>query len=295
MAEFIQMTINGLVLGTTLALFVLGFSLLMGVVHIFNMAHAAFYASSGIAIWWLSQEQDLNYWMSILITAAGMAAIGIIVERVVYRPFRKNLMAGIVVAMGFMFFANGAVSNILLESGYSLTSKSVPSIIAGQIHFLDASISKERVLIIGISILIISAVIYFLNRTRTGWAVRAMAMDEEASMLQGIRVGVVSAMIMGMATVLVVAASGLMIPVYDVSVTGGFDWLMKGMVAITLGGLGSIGGTLWACLILGLIESYVTTKIGGNEAMIILFAILVVILLVRPTGIAGKKVLEEKV
>ena len=295
MAEFVQMTINGLVLGTTLAMFVLGFSLLLGVVQIFNMAHAAFYAASGIAIWWLSQEQDVNYWLAILITMAGMGVIGIIVERGIYRPFRKDLMSGIVVAMGFMFFAQGAVSNILQEAGYDLTQKTVPRIIDGQMHFLGASIAKERMLIIGISVLIILAVILFLRKTKMGWAVRAIAMDEEASMLQGIRVGTVSTLIMGVATILVVAAAGLMTPVYGASASGGFDWLMKGMIAIALGGLGSIGGTLWACLILGLVQSYAETRIGDHQAIIVLFVILAVILLVRPTGLAGKKVPEEAV
>lgn len=293
MAEFVQMTVNGLVLGTTLAMFVLGFSLLMGVIQIFNMAHAAFYATSGMGIWWLSQRADLNYWLTIIIVVAGMGLIGIIVERIVYRPFRGNLMQGIVVAMGFMFFMDGALRVTLIETEISLTQKAIPNIMDGVLHFGGADIAKDRVLIICISVLVILAVMLFLSRTKTGWAIQATAMDSEASLLQGIRVGTVSMIVMMVATMLVAAAAGLMGPVYGAHPGGGFEWLMKGMVAITLGGLGSIGGTLWACLILGLVESYATTKIGGNEAIIILFAILAVILLFRPTGLAGKAMLEE--
>lgn len=295
MAEFVQMTINGLVLGTTLAMFVLGFSLLMGVINLVNMAHAAFYAASGMGIWWLSQRGDLDYWLAVVITIAGFGLIGIIVERLVYRPFRGDLMGGLVIAMGFMFFVQGALTIILIKSDISMTEKTVPSIMHGMVHFAGADIAQERLLIIGISVALILAVILFLNRTKTGWAVRATAMDAEASSLQGISVSRVSMLVMAVACMLVAAAAGLMIPVYNASTVGGFDWLMKGMIAITLGGLGSIGGTLWACLILGLIESYATTKIGGNEAIIILFGILMVIMLIRPTGLAGKKILEEMV
>ncbi|MFC1944384.1 branched-chain amino acid ABC transporter permease [Chloroflexota bacterium] len=290
--DFTQMTLNGVVLGFNLMLVALGLTLVFGILNVINLAHGELYMIGGYITWYFTVEQGINYWLAIFIAMILVATLGVLLERVILRHFRINLMAGMVAGIGLIFILNSTVLVWLDQANLGFGKKVIPQIVSGVSHFGGVSISNERLLVLFLGIALVAAVIFFILRTSLGRAMRAVAQDEEVARLQGINVNVVFSVTMAIGAALAAIGGGLLGATYWVGTDLGFPMLLKSFIAIVLGGMGSVPGILAAALILGMIESYTSTLISGQAAYTLLFLMLCLILIIRPGGIAGQVVRE---
>ena len=282
MQLIMEMTINGMMLATSMMLVGLGFTLLHSILRVVNLAHGEFYMMAAMLVWYFMFTYHLSYPLTILISMGIVIAFGLLVERYALRKFRGDLLSGLIVSMGLVF---------ILQQGallvFGTETKNLPSAFPGTVTFAGIQISKERVVISLISLVVITVLLIFVNRFKAGRAMRAVAQDEDAARLQGVSIRYICTLTMALACGLGAIAGGLMAPVFMVVPTMGLPFLLKTVIAITLGGIGSIGGAIIGSIIVGMVESYFSTLIAIEIAYIVLFGILSLILIVKPGGLFG--------
>lgn len=276
--------INGLSSGLTLMLVALGLTLVFGILHIVNLAHGELYMLGAYCVWWLSELVGFNYWVAIALAMIIIAFLGIFIERYLFRRFRAIMVPSLVVSIGLMLFLQ---SSILLGTG--MGEKTIKSVFHGQVSFLGTSLSLERLVIGAVATVLVIAVMLFLKYARAGYGIRAVAQNAEAASLHGISLNSISRLTMIIGCSLAAVAGGLLGPVFHVEYMMGFPVLLKALLAIVLGGMGSVGGVILGCLVIGLVESFAITLIGPEIAEIILFLIIAFILLIRPSGFFGSE------
>jgi len=234
--------------------------------------------------WWLSVEHGLSLWISIVLVVLIVCTIGILVGRFLLRPLGGNFIAALLIAVGLFY-----VFQTSMLQAFGGKPKNIPQIIDGMAQFGGVSMSNGRLLAMIVSCVAIVLALIFVRKTKHGWAMRAMSQDPIAAQLQGVNISLTSDMAMILACVLAGIAAVLMGPILTITPTMGMPFLFKSFVILILGGLGSLGGTVIAAIFLGLVESYATTQINSSAAYMIMFGLLALILIIRPTGLYGRK------
>jgi branched-chain amino acid transport system permease protein len=298
---FIQLTINGLTLGSVYALIALGYSLVYGILKLLNFAHGdVFMVGTFIGFGTLqllggSTDPMLPVWalLPVMTLAAmgGCAVLGVAIERFAYRPLRDApRIAPLISALGVSFFI---AYSMQLMFGSALKNYDIFSLDGGSLYFNGFDIGGVRVPMIRI-ITIVSAFVLMIvlwllvTRTRIGKAMRATSFDREAAAMMGIDIDrvIVFAFVLGSA---LAGAAGVLfalrIPTYA---TIGFLIGLKGFTAAVIGGIGSIPGALAGGLLLGFAESYAQGYVSTRWSDLLVFVILILFLLLRPQGILGK-------
>ena len=283
-AAVFQAFVNGLVLGVLLILFALGLSLIFGIMRIIAFAHGEIYMLGGFGIFTLFAERNLNYFLAMVLTMVAVGFIGIILERFFYKSFRGKLISGLIVAVGFILIIRASVG---LGFGFLDQVVPTPPGFEGVVSVFGATLSRERLFIILIAVVLVLLLHFFLQRTKRGKAMRATAQEPEGAELLGMRVDSTSSLAMGIGCALAAAGGCLAGSMFVVNPAMGEPWLFKAMAAIVLGGLGSIPGTIVGGLTIGMVESYGSTYLGGEYALMLVFGVLFTVLILRPTGFFG--------
>jgi branched-chain amino acid transport system permease protein len=279
----LQVVLNSLVLGLTYVLMASGLTLVFGIMRIVNFAHGQMYMLGAYILFYAFDLFHLNYFLSILLAAALIGFLGVVIEKVLIRPFIKGPVLPILsMFLGAMILLEGAACLIFGEQEKAANTPFGGSLI----HVGPVSLPLERVVIIIAGMLIMLGLYYFIFRTKQGKAIRAMAQDRHAATLQGISVNRMSSLVMGIGCALAAAAGSIIAPVFAISPFIGHTPLFKALIVITLGGMGSIWGALFGGLILGFIEGFGYTYLGVVTEMIGWFLVMV-ILLIRPQGLFG--------
>lgn len=282
MEQIIQMIVNGVVLGSNLVMVAMGFSMLIGIMRLIQFAHGCMYMLGGYGVWYISVQSGLNYWVALFFSIVIVTVFGIILERYFLRQFRETLLPAVVVTVAWM---------MILETGvlliFGTESKSIPTVFTGTFNVKGIYLSNERFIVSLISLASIGVIFLFMSRTKEGRAMRAVAREAETGTLMGVNLARVFRLSMIIATILAAAAGTLMGPIFTMDATVGGSMSFKALVAITLGGMGSIGGAALASYLLGMIESFTGTLVGADFAMLIYFFILILVLLIRPQGFFG--------
>lgn len=278
-----QSIVNGVILGTLYLMMAIGFTLAFGVMRIVNFAHGEFYMIGAflalIGVNWLG----LPFAFSLAFTVAAALLLGALVERLVFRPFRADELSGMIASLGLaMILQHGAL--VL----FGPDPQSFPSLVSGVYRLGDIIIPKSRALTLGIGLVILVAFYFFLMHTRMGRALRALVQDQEVAAIYGVRLEIMYPLGLGLGVALAAVAGGLMAPLFGVSPFIGATPLLKAFIVVILGGLGSIPGAALAAILLGLIESFTSSFVSASAADIVTFALVVVVLLVRPAGLLGK-------
>jgi len=281
---FLQASVNGILLSLLLILFALGLSLVFGIMRIINFAHGEIYMLGGFGIWVFSAQHHVNYLLAIVLTMAAVALIGIIIERFFLKPFRGKLLSGLIVSVALILILQTSTA-----LGFGFQDKAVPTApgFEGVISVLGATLSRERVFFIIIAAVLVLLLHLFLQRTKPGKAMRATAQEPDGAALLGIKVDRTCSMAMGIGCALAAAAGCLTGTMFYVNSFIGAPWLMKGLAAIVLGGLGSIPGTIAGGFIIGITESYGSTYIGADFSLTLIFLVLLLVLIIRPRGLFG--------
>jgi branched-chain amino acid transport system permease protein len=300
-----QQLVNGLTLGGVYALIAIGYTMVYGILGMLNFAHGEVYMIGGFTGWWvlhlMTRGNDLliNAVMVIaLMLVAAMAVsglIGIMAERFAYRPLRNapriNLLLS---ALGVSIFLQNLVLNY---QGAKVRSFQISALIPESlrvIHIGSAVFSFMRILVIGVTFVLMGLLTVMIKKTKIGKAMRATAQDIEAASFMGIDVDRIVVVVFLIGSALGGAAGtlvGLLFTQVDYYV--GFQAGLKGFTAAVLGGIGSIYGAMLGGILLGLTESLAVTFFPSAYKDVAAFAILIVVLIFRPWGLVGEKITEK--
>lgn len=287
-----QQLINGLVQGSMYALVAVGFSLICGVLGMITFSHGEVFMVGAFA--GLIAVAALHFGLFAGLTAAMAAALllGLVTERVAFRPFRGGSpLTPALITIGFSILLQAAV---LLTVGAD--TKPFPyDVSTFKFNLGPAVISDIELMVIGMTLVLLIALQLFIHKTRWGLALRATALHFDAAGLMGVNTNVVVALTFGLASTLA-GVGGIMVGTYYSAFYPrmGVVISLKALAAATLGGIGSVNGAIIGSLLLGLIESLTVAYISASYRDVVAFAILIAVLLVRPSGLLGR-VEEEKV
>jgi branched-chain amino acid transport system permease protein len=301
--HFFQQLINGLTIGSTYALIAIGYTMVYGIIGMINFAHGevymigsyvAFIAIAGLTMLGLDS-------VPLLITAAFVASIvvtsayGYAIERVAYRPLRgSNRLIPLISAIGMSIFLQNTV--LLAQDS---KDKSIPNLIPGNFVFGTTSthevvISYMQILIFIVTLVAMLALTWFISRSRLGRACRACAEDIKMANLLGINTNNIIALTFVIGAALAAVAAVLLSMQYGViNPNAGFLVGIKAFTAAVLGGIGSIPGAMLGGLVLGVAEAFGADVFGDQYKDVVAFALLVLVLLVRPTGLLGRPEVEK--
>ena len=290
--DFLSNLISGLSLGSIYALIALGYTMVYGIAKMLNFAHGDIIMVGAFTIIVSISTCGLPVWVALILSVVMCTVLGVVTVRVAYKPLRKSEpLTVLITAIGVSYLLQNLA---LLIFGSS--QKSFPSIFdISSVHIGDLSMSGESVVTLAVTIIIMIARSLFINKTRAGKAMRAVSEDKEAAELMGISVNktisltfAIGSALAAVAGVFYGATYGFIGP-YTGSMPG-----IKAFVAAVFGGIGSIPGAMIGGLLLGVLESLSKAYISTELSDAIVFASLIVVLLVKPTGLLGK-VIKEKV
>ncbi|MFW9969553.1 MAG: branched-chain amino acid ABC transporter permease [Candidatus Odinarchaeota archaeon] len=288
--EILQVLIYGTVQGGIFALLAMGFSLVFGVGGILNQAHGAFYAIAGYLVYWIHDPVSLLmgtdspkfYWamvfsLIVVTIIGGLTYIGLI------KAVQDHEINVVIITFALAFFFEQAVLMIFGALGHK-----IPSVSGNQIIFGLAIPWQHIIALIG-SVIVIISVLLFINKVKIGNEIRAVAQDKEAAQLMGINVNRILMYTIMISAFLAGIAGILYIPTGEVAPQIGWSVLIRSFAIVVLGGLRSIPGSVVGSFILGYAGNFVGVFIGQNWAALVPTILIVVMLIVRPRGLFGKK------
>ena len=304
MSFFFQELVNGLTTGALYALVALGFSMVYGVLKLLNFAHGDLYMVGAyigfFVIQWFGGAQHLTIAVPLLLVimfvlAAGLVGgLGVAIERFAYRPLRDApRIAPLITAIGVSFFLESSAL-LLFGAQYRVYNTADFISLSSGIQIGSVTIDSVQILVLVLGVLLMVGLQLLVNRTRLGRQMRAVAADREAAEMLGINVNFVitATFFLGSALAGVAGIMGGLL-FNQVTSTIGFIAGLKAFTAAVVGGIGSIPGAMLGGLVIGLAESFVTGYISSTYSNLIVFGILIVVMLVRPSGLLGRAQLQK--
>ena len=277
-----QILLNGLVMGMMIALMAIGLSLIYGIMRVVNFAHGEFYMFGAVIVFFLIMQIGVSFILASVIALGTMGLLGWILDKLVFRRFRgavvEGSIAAIALSVGFQSIAWVIFGPI---------PKGIPSIITGRVEIFGAVMTAERLLVAGVSLVVIVVLAWIIGYTKLGKSMRAVQQDSEAALTQGISVTNICAITFAIATTLAALAGVLVAPIYSVNPVMGFVPLTFALIVVILGGMGSVLGAFIASLIIGFQQSLTGTLLSTELAMGIAFGLAMLILIIRPKGLMG--------
>ena len=280
-----QILVNGVLAGLIYVLMALGFTLVFGIMRIVNFAHGEFYMAGAMVVAVLFGSWGWPFVLAVLVGGMVAAVLGVVLERVLIRPIASEEMQGMI-----MTLAIGIILQSVALLYFGPAEQSLPRPYSGVWKFFSASVPWDRT-VVGLAALVILIAFYaVLKFTRIGLAMQAVAQDRDTAALMGIEEGRVYAFAFGASCFMAGLAGALMAPVFNVGPYMGEMAVMKAFVIVILGGLGSIPGAVLGGLLIGLSESVLATLFNPTTALIASFVIVLVVVIIKPTGMLGRSV-----
>jgi branched-chain amino acid transport system permease protein len=299
MEQFAQQLINGLAVGSIYALIALGYTMVYGVLRLINFAHGDLFtygAYLGMTLLTSLALQDrfgLAVGLAVLaLMVMGLVALlGVILERAAYRPLQSSpRLSAVVSALGGSIFLQNALM-LIYGARYQVYPDVLPQT---TVSLFGLPVPIMRIAVVVVSLTMMAVLYLFVQKTRTGTAIRAAAIDQGAARLMGIDVNRVIQIVFIIGPALG-GAAGLLVGLYygQISFTMGWSYGMKAFTAAILGGIGNIPGAMVGGLILGVVEALGAGYISIAWKDAIAFVVLILILIVRPSGLLGERVAEK--
>lgn len=277
-----QMTVTGVVMGLIYILVALGITLIFGVMRVVNFVHGEMVMLAAFCMYYLYPVLQLPFLLALVLTCVAIAALGLVVEKTLYRPLDYDILKCLIIGTGASFALRSAAWIV-----FGPVPRDIPTLFPGVTRMGSAVVSNERLVGVAICICLTLGLYAFLYRTRAGKAMRAVEQDREAAVLMGVDIDRVymGAFVIGSA--LAAVAGALVGMLFAADPEMGSEPLLKSFIIIQIGGMGSIAGAVIAGLLIGLIDSFTETMLGGELAFIVDFGILMALLVVRPRGLFG--------
>lgn len=293
MEQLLQQLINGLSLGSIYALIALGYTMVYGIINLINFAHGDIYMLGAYIGFAATTFLHLGFIPAILVSMVSCAIIGVIVEKVAYKPIRNSTrIAALITAIAVsLFIEYGTMYFVKAETRTfppTLASRSIKLFNDGVI------INITDIYIIAITVVLMLALQYIIYKTKVGKAMRAVAMDKEAAEYMGISIDKTISFTFAIGSGLA-GVAGVLVGVYYNSINPLMGVMpgLKAFVAAVIGGIGIIPGAVFGGYFLGMIETMVSAYGGSLYKDGVAFAILILILLIKPNGLLGKNIREK--
>lgn len=287
--DFLNQLINGISIGSVYALVALGYTMVYGIVKLINFAHGDIIMLGSYFILILTKSMGMPFWLSVIASMLFCAIFGVLIEKIAYKPLRKApRISALITAIGVSILLQNIV--ILIKPD----PMPFPNALAGSVRFLGIDIGYVNIITILVSFVLMIVLNLFIKHTKAGKAMRAVSEDEGASTLMGINVNNTIALTFAIGSALAAVGGGLYGVTYKlIEPTIGSVFGLKAFIAAVIGGIGTIPGAVIGGLIMGLVETFTKAYISTNLTDVIVFAVLIIILIVKPAGLLGKNVKEK--
>jgi branched-chain amino acid transport system permease protein len=284
MAQVFQVIVNAISLSLIYILFATGLTLIVGIFDVCNFAYGEFVMAAGFVTYFVVGKWGLPYIIAPFAAMVLVSLIGVIFEKGIFYPMRNR--GGLEPALAT--FGSSSIMQtaaLILFGGMPL---GVPQILNGQFKLGSASVPNNNIPIIVGGFLMIALLFLFVQKTKLGLAIRALQQDQDAAALQGINIASTRIVIWVVASCLAAVAGVLLASTTYVTPWMGSGYLLKGFAVVIMGGLGSIPGALIGGFVLGFVDSFGQTYLGSYSYMFA-FAFIMLVLIVRPQGLMGKR------
>ncbi|MBB5336168.1 branched-chain amino acid ABC transporter permease [Pectinatus brassicae] len=291
MDQFFQQLINGISLGSIYALIALGYTMVYGIMKLINFAHGDIYMVGGYVGFFCITIMHLPVLPALVISMVLTGLLGILIERIAYRPLRSApRLSVLITAIGVSFFLEYTMMYFVTPQ-----PRTFPHILSDvAYHIGPFVVNNQQIMIFAITIILMALLTYIVQFTKTGKAMRAVSFDTEAAQLMGINANRIISFTFGIGSALA-AAAGVLVGIYYNSIDPlmGIMPGLKAFVAAVLGGIGILPGAAAGGIILGIVEALVSGFISSTFRDAAAFAILILVLLFKPTGLLGKNTNEK--
>ena len=291
--DFLTYFVSGLSLGSIYAIIALGYTMVYGIAKMLNFAHGDVLMIGAYITFVFMSQMGFSPVISVIIAALCCTIIGVMVERIAYKPLRgADSLAVLITAIGVSYFLQNIA--LLIFGANGKTFKSIVTIPPLKLFDGQLVITGESIVTIVLCIIIMLALTTFINKTKMGQAMLAVSEDRSASTLMGINVNGTIALTFAIGSFLAAFAGALLCSAYPtLTPTTGAMPGIKAFVAAAIGGIGAIPGAFSGGILLGVLENLSKAYISAQLSDAIVFSVLIIMLLVRPAGILGKSNIEK--
>ncbi|MGQ7508031.1 branched-chain amino acid ABC transporter permease [Streptococcus suis] len=293
----LQQLVNGLILGSVYALLALGYTMVYGIIKLINFAHGDLYMMGAFMGYFLLNnltfiaDGGTRFFVALILAMVGTAILGVVIEFLAYRPLRNSTrIAALITAIGVSFFLEYTMIKF-----FTADVKAFPQAIeAVTFNLGPVSVTNIQLIILGVSLALMVALQLIVKRTKMGKAMRAVSVDSDAAQLMGINVNRTISFTFALGSALA-GAAGILLGLYynQIEPLMGMTPGLKAFVAAVLGGIGIIPGAALGGFVIGIIETFTYVIEFDTFRDAIVYTVLIIILLVRPSGILGKNVKEK--
>jgi branched-chain amino acid transport system permease protein len=284
MVELLAQTgLNALYAASYMSLIAVGLVLIFGVMGVINFAHGELFMAGAYCVVALYAGQDFPFLVAVGVGLAFVGCLGLFMERALFRPLRDNPLGGLVASIGFLLILQATA-----VMSFGVRMEFVPPVTQEVIAFSDrVRMPVARLWVVIAAVVLLTALWIFLKKTRFGWALRASAQDPEAAALQGISLNQTSRIAMFIGAGLAGIAGALTAPLVSVNPNMGHSVIVTAFIVIIVGGVGSLEGAVVAAVAYSFVNTVVTTFWDGVIADIVGLFLMLVVLIVKPTGLFG--------
>ena len=279
----IPQILHGLVWGMAIALIALGLTIVFGILDVVNFAHGELYmlgAFFGYSLLYVIP----NFWVVLCIAVVAVGLLGIIIEVTMFRPlYGRNPIFHLLLTFGL-----GMILREIARLIWGGLTRNLEAPVPGAVHFLDMVYPTYRLVVLGISIVVLIAVFYGFNRTETGAVIRAASHDKEMACALGINVAKIYTLVFSLGAALAALAGVLMGPIFLVYSTMGMDAILRAFIVVIVGGMGSVVGAVVAAIVIGEVESLFSLWVSPTWAETLVFGVLILSMILRPSGLFGQ-------
>ena len=291
MQLLMQQMVNGIALGSIYAMIALGYTMVYGTIRLINFAHGDVYMLGAFLGYYLVTILGVNWMLALLITMGVIAVVGVLIERIAYKPLRHSTrIAALITAIGVSYL----IQNLMIYFvGPEMRAFPAP-IEVKMFKVFGLIVNSKQLLVLAVTITVMIALQIIVQHTRMGKAMRAVAVDQDAAQLMGINVDRVISFTFALGSALA-GLAGILVGIYynSVQATMGTAPGLKAFIAAVVGGIGSIPGAMIGGYLIGILETLVTYMGGAMYKDAVVYGLLIIILFVLPSGLLGKSVREK--
>lgn len=282
---FVQTILNATYAASYMALIAVGLVLIFGVMGVINFAHGELYMAGAYAVVALYADLHLPFFFAVAVGLLFVGCLGLLMEYGLFRPLRDNPLGGLIASIGFLL-----ILQTIAVMAFGVHMEHVPPSTQGKIVLQDGAVlTYQRLYVILATVLLLGGLWLFLRKSKFGWALRACAQDREAAVLQGISINNTARLAMFIGAALAGVAGALTAPLVSPTPFMGHPVIVTAFIIIIVGGVGSLEGAVIAAILYAFVHTFVATIYDGTIANIVGLLLMLIVLIVKPTGLFGVK------
>jgi branched-chain amino acid transport system permease protein len=281
----LQTIVNATYAASYMALIAVGLVLIFGVMGVINFAHGELYMAGAYTVVALYAGFGVSFFVAVAAGLVIVGVLGLIMEYALFRPLRDNPLGGLIASIGFLL-----ILQTIAVLGFGVQMEHVPPATQEKIVFANGVVlTYQRAYVIVATVVLLGALWLFLRKSKFGWALRACAQDREAAQLQGMSINHTARLAMFIGAGLAGVAGALTAPLVSPTPYMGHSVIITAFIIIIVGGIGSLEGAVLAAILYAFVYTFVTTIYDGTLANIVGLLLMLIVLIVKPTGLFGAK------